>query len=91
MITGTNVSAFSMLKVGLSDHPFAKDDIFGATVKFPPRGTPIGMVAHYCDNHKTSYVYQSTKNTPRNILLPARNKTNAWILIIIRKETPTVQ
>ena len=58
-MTGTHISMLTMIKIDISYNPFIKDDIFEATVIFSPRGTPVGMVFHYCENHNMSYFYQS--------------------------------
>ena len=34
----------SNTKIDISDQPLIKDDIFEATVTFPPIGTPIGII-----------------------------------------------
>ena len=47
----------SNTKIDLSDHTFIKDNIFEATVTFPPRGTPIGILDQYCKYHTMSYDY----------------------------------
>ena len=73
------------LKNDLSDPTFIKYDIFEVTVTFTPKGTPIGISDQYYDNQNMSYVSQSTKNSPHNRTLPARNKTNLYILSIGRK------
>ena len=56
---GTNISTLSTLKIELSDNIFVKDDIFEVHVNFPPRGTPIGIVAQYFEHHNMSYISQS--------------------------------
>ena len=45
LINVTTIYALTMLKIDISDHPFIKDDIFEATVKFPPRITPVGILS----------------------------------------------
>ena len=47
-----DTSSLLTIKMYLSDHLFVKYDIFEATVKFPPRGTPIVIITYYCDNNK---------------------------------------
>ena len=91
LMTGTNVYALPKLKIDLSYHNFVKDNAFESKVKFPPRGTPISMVVHYCENHSMSYVYQSTKDSPCNRALTARNITNVWILSILKNSTEIQQ
>ena len=49
LMLGTNNSTLPTLKFCLSDHPFIKNDIFEVNVNLPPRGTPIGIVAQYCE------------------------------------------
>ena len=88
---GTNNSTFLTLKIDLSDHPFIKDDIFEANVNYPPRGTPIGIIAHYCEHHNVSYNSQSKNNSQSNHAFPARNSTNFYILVIGIKEPTTSQ
>ena len=88
-MTGTSVSTLPTLKIDISDHPFIKDGIFEVTVKFPPRGTPSGIVVQYCDHHNISYTSQSTNNSPCNHCFPAINSTNVWILIVGIKEPTT--
>ena len=73
---GTSISTLPTLKIDLSDHTFIKDDIFEVNVDFPPRGTTIGIVSQYCENHNMSYICHSTNYIPWNHDLPARNKTN---------------
>ena len=53
---GTNNSTLTTLKIDLSDHPFIKYYIFEVNVNLPPRGTPIGIVAQYYENHNKSYI-----------------------------------
>ena len=60
-------------------------------MNFPPIGTPIGILSQYCEHHNMSYISQSTNNISWNHALPARNRTNFWILRIGRKEPRTVQ
>ena len=50
LMTRENISALPTLNIDLSDHHFIKYDIFEVIVKFPPMGTPSGMVVHYYDN-----------------------------------------
>ena len=90
-MTGTHISMLTMIKIDISDNPFIKDDIFEATVIFLPRGTPVGMVFHYCENHNMSYFYQSKKYIPWNRAFFERKITNVWILSIGRKEPKKVQ
>ena len=40
----TNISALTILKIDLSDHPLIKYDIFEVNANFPPIGTPIVIV-----------------------------------------------
>ena len=40
----TNIPPLTKLENYLSYHPFIKDDIFEATVKFPPKDTTIGII-----------------------------------------------
>ena len=82
---------FQHLKIDLSDHPFIKDGIFEYNIKFPPRGTPIGIITQYCDHHNMPYISQSENIIPWNDAFPARNRTNFCILGIGRKEPTTVQ
>ena len=51
LMTGTNIFTLPTLKNYPSDHPFIKDDIFEGAFNFPPIGTPIGIVAQYCEYH----------------------------------------
>ena len=46
-----NTFTLPSLEIDLSDNPFIKYDIFEVNVDFPPRGTPIGIVAQYCKHH----------------------------------------
>ena len=85
LMSGTNVSTLTKLKNYISDHPFIKYDIFEVTVKFPPRGTPIIILAQYFENHNIYYIYHSTNNIPCKRYLTLRNRTNVWILKIVRK------
>ena len=85
----TNISTLPTLKTDLSDHLFIKDNTFEASVKFPPRGTTIGIVTQYCEYHNIPYSSQSENKITWNHEFPARNKTNLWILSIIRKEPTT--
>ena len=91
LMLGTNISTLKKLKTDLSDDPFIKDDIFEVNVNFPPRYTPIVIVAQYCEHHNISYTSLSTNHIPCNHAFPDRNRTNFWILRIFRKETTTVQ
>ena len=91
LIIGKNISTPPTLKIDLSDHPFIKDNIFSFDVSFSSRGIPIGIVAQYCEHHNMSYISQSTNNNPWNHSLTARNRTSVWILILVRKESTTVQ
>ena len=75
----------------LSDHPLIKYDIFEVNVNFPPRVTPIGIVAQYYEHHIMSYISQSTKNIPYNHAFPDRNMNNFCILSIGRKKPTTIQ
>ena len=59
MINVANTSSLVTLKIDIYGHQFIKNDIFKATVTFPPIGTPVGIVAQYCEHHNTSYVSQS--------------------------------
>ena len=79
---GKNTSTLKTLKFDLSDHPFIKDDIFEFSVNFPPRGTPMGIVAQYYEHHNISHISQSTNNSPFNYAFPYRNRTGVWILSI---------
>ena len=63
-MTGTHISMLTMIKIDISDNPFIKDDIFEATVFFSPRGTPVVMVFHYCENHNMSYFLPVKKIYP---------------------------
>ena len=69
-------------KIDLSYHTLIKDDIFEATVKFPPGGNHVSMISHYSEHHNMPYVSQSTNSIPWNRELHARNITNVCILII---------
>ena len=80
-----------MIKIDIFDHPFIKYDIFEATLNFPPKGNPVDIVTQYYDNQNVSYIYQSNNNRPWNKTFPARIRTNVWILIIVIKETTTLQ
>ena len=51
LITGTNISIILTLKTDLSYYPFIKYYIYEFNVNFQPRGTPIGIVAQYCEHH----------------------------------------
>ena len=86
-----NIYSPPMIKIDIFDHPFIKYDIFEATLNFPPKGNPVDIVTQYYDNHNLSYIYQSNNNRPWNKTFPARNRTNVWILIIVIKETTTLQ
>ena len=58
LMLGTNNATFPTLKIDLSDHTFTKDDIFEAGVNFPSRGTPIDILAQYCEHNNMLYIYQ---------------------------------
>ena len=88
-INGTNISSFTKLKIYLSYNPFIKDDIFGATVEFPPRSTLIGVVPQYFNHQNMSYVSQSTSNSTCKRSFPSMNITNVFIIIIGIKEPTT--
>ena len=77
----TNTVTLAQLKNYLSYHPFIKYNILKVNVNFPPRGTPIGIVAKYCEYNHMSYIYHSTNNSPCNHEFPDKNRTNIWILI----------
>ena len=49
-----NTSTLQTLKVDLSDHSF----IICSTANFPSRGTPIGIIAQYCEYYTMQYIYQ---------------------------------
>ena len=70
LITGTNISTLPTLKNDLSYHSFVKYDIFYVTFTFPPIGTPIGIVAQYCEHHNMSYISHSEKIVIIIVLLP---------------------
>ena len=76
LITGTNNSTLPKLKVGFSDHPFIKYDIFKVTVNFPPRGTSIGIIVKYCEYHNMSCTHKSTNYSHRNHDFPKRKRTD---------------
>ena len=84
-MTEKSVYALITLKIDLSDHPFIKYDIFEVTTTFPPRGTPIVIVAQYCEHHNMSYISHTTNNIPCNHALPVIIRTNVWILRIVIK------
>ena len=88
---GTNTSTLPTLKVDLSDHTIIKDDIFEVNVNFPPRGTPIGIVTQYCEQHNISYISQSENNIPWYHKFPYRKSDTVWFLSIDRKDSTTVQ
>ena len=67
LMIGKNNSTLTTLKINLSDHPFIKYDVFEVNVNFPPRDTPIGIVAQYYDNHNMSYINQY-KRTAHGIM-----------------------
>ena len=90
-MTGTKFSTLPTLKLYLSDNPFIKYDIFEFSVKFPPRGTPIGIVTQYCENKNMSYISHSENNSPYNRAFPEIIRIIVWILSIGRKEPKTVQ
>ena len=50
IMLGTNNYTFTTLKIDFSDHPYIKCSIFEVNVNLPPRGTPIGIVAKYCEH-----------------------------------------
>ena len=60
LMTVRNISTLPTLKCFLSNNPFIKCAIFEVTVNFPPRVTPIGIVAQYCEHHNISYISHST-------------------------------
>ena len=76
LITGTNTSTLPELKIDLSDHPFIKYVMFKVAINFPPRGTPIGIIAQYFEHHNMYYIYQSTNNIPWYHVFTTRNNTN---------------
>ena len=51
LLLDTNTSTITTSKIDFSDHPFIKDNKFEVNVNLPPRGTPIGIVAQYCEHH----------------------------------------
>ena len=85
LVLGTNTSTLPTLEIDLSDHHFIKYDIFEGHINLPPRCTHIGIVSQYCEHHNMSYISQSRSNIPWNHAFPAINRTNVWILIIVRK------
>ena len=85
LMNGTSFFALPTIKMYLSYHPFIKDDIFESTVKFPPRGTTIGIVDQYCEHHNMYYVSKSNNNRQWNQNLPTGNRNNACIIIIGKK------
>ena len=87
----TNTSTLSTLKIDLSDHLFIIYYIFEVNVKSPPRVTLIGIVTQYFEHNNMSYISQSTNNSPWNHEFTAINRTNFWIIRIVRKEPTTVQ
>ena len=90
LMIGTNIYYLTALKNDLSEHPFIKYDTFEVNVTFPLRGTPIGIVSQYCENHNMYYVSQSKNNIPRKQASTERNITNVCILSIGRKLPKTV-
>ena len=86
LMNGTNISTLTTLKIDISDHPFTKDNIFEVTVTFTTRGTNIGIVFQYYEDHNMTYISQFKNKISWKHALPMRNKTNLWILSIRRKE-----
>ena len=41
----------SNIKIDLSYHLFIKDEIFEVNINISPRGTPLVIVAQYCEHH----------------------------------------
>ena len=72
---GKENSSLPTIKIDPFDHPFIKDDIFEATVTFPQRGTPIGIITYYCDRNNMTYTIQQNNNIPWNIAFPEIQRT----------------
>ena len=91
LMTGTNISTFPISKIYLSDHHFIKDIIFEVNVNLPPRGTPISIIAQYCEHNNISYTDQSTNNIPWDHDFLEINRANFGILSTVRKEPTAAQ
>ena len=91
MLTVKYILDHPTIKIDLSDHPFIKEDICEAKVKFSQRGNRIGIINYYCEHHNITYIPQSNRNIPWNRALHSRQRTNFWILSIWIKETTTVK
>ena len=52
----TNIYSLPTINVDISNHPFIKDDLFKATVNFPPGVTPIDIFSQYCERHNIYYI-----------------------------------
>ena len=64
LLNVTDTSSLPTIKMDISYQPFIKDDIFEATVYFPPRGTPIVIINCYCEHHNMTNISQSNNNIP---------------------------
>ena len=82
---GTNTSTLPTLTIELSNHLFVKYYVFEVGFNFPQGGTPIGIIAQYCEHHNITYISQFKNNIPWNHAFPARNRTYFWILGIFIK------
>ena len=86
-----DTSNITKIKIYLSNNPFIKDDIFEATVTFPPRGTPIYTITYYYYHHIITYIYQSKNNNTWKRSFTTIQRTNICVLIIGIKHPTTLQ
>ena len=87
----TDISSLPTIKIDIYAHSFIKYDILETIVIFPSRGTPISIINCHFVHHNMTYIYQANNNIPWNIALPARQRTNVWIISIVRKYPNTFQ